>query len=322
VEPLLLDPYDGRLDVRRRILRAVGDPAARFQEDALRMVRAARLAATLDFSVDPETLDGIRAGAPLVRHLSGERLAAELGFLLAADRPSVGLKLAADASLLEGISPELAAQRGVPQNKVDGEDLWDHTLRSVDAASAGRPIVRLAVLLHDIGKPATLSDGHFHGHDRVGAELAATFLERLRYPRDVIGRVALLVRHHMFLYEPAWSDTAVRRFIGKVGAAALEELFLVREADNVGSGRAANAGHLDELRTRIDAELAAGVPLARGDLAVDGADLRSELGLKPGPLIGRILAELLDRVITDPALNDRPTLLVLARGILAEASEG
>jgi tRNA nucleotidyltransferase (CCA-adding enzyme) len=319
--PRLVDPHRGRADLERRILRAVGQPRTRFEEDALRMVRAIRLAATLDLTIEPRTLAGIRDRAELVRHLSGERLAAELGFLLAAARPSIGLRLAAETGVLAQISPELAAQRGVPQNKLSGEDLWDHTLRSVDAAPADRPIVRLAVLLHDLGKPATAADGHFHGHDRVGAELTAELLTRLRYPRDVLGRVVLLVRHHMFRYEPAWSDAAVRRFIGKAGPDALEELFLVREADNVGSGLAPDAGGLTELRTRVEAELEAGVVLDRRDLAIDGSDLRAEFGLPPGPLIGRILEELLDRVVLDPALNDRPTLLLLARGIVARATE-
>lgn len=320
-EPVLVDPFDGRADVERRVLRAVGDAIARFEEDALRMLRAVRLAATLGFSIDAATEAGIRDRAELARHLSGERIAAELGFLLESTQPSIGLRIAADTGLLAAIAPELAAQRGVAQNKVPGEDLWDHTLRSVDAAPADRPIVRLAVLLHDIGKPATEGDGHFHGHDRVGAELAAELLTRLHYPRDVVGRVVLLVRHHMFLYEPAWTGAAVRRFIGKVGRDGLDELFLLREADNVGSGLPAEAGHLAELRTRIAEELEAGVALDRADLAIDGSDLRAELNLPQGPLIGRILGQLLERVIADPGLNDRPTLLLLARGILAEETE-
>jgi tRNA nucleotidyltransferase (CCA-adding enzyme) len=316
--PELVDPFGGLADVETRTLRAVGEPRARFEEDALRMIRAVRLAATLGFGVEPATLAGIQARAELARYLSGERIAAELDKLLAAGTPSVGLRLMADTGLLAPISPDLSAQRGIPQNKVPGEDLWDHTLRSVDAARADRPVVRLAALLHDIGKPATFADGHFVGHDRVGADLAGAFLDRLRTPRAVRERVVALVRQHMFSYEPSWSAAAVRRFIGKVGRTRLEELFELREADNVGSGLTPDAGGLGELRARVEAELAADVVLERTDLAVDGRDLMTELDLEPGPRLGRILESLLERVVEDPVLNDRPTLLILARSMLAE----
>jgi tRNA nucleotidyltransferase (CCA-adding enzyme) len=321
--PALVDPYSGAMDIEARIIRAVGDPQVRFDEDALRMIRAVRLAATLDLVVEPVTLAGIEARAELVGHLSGERVATELDRILTAERPSVGLRLLAETGLLAAISPELDSQRGIPQNKVPGEDLWDHTLRSVDATSASRPVVRFAALVHDIGKPATFADGHFIGHDTVGAELAAAFLERLRSPRSVRERVVHLVRNHMFSYEPNWSDGAVRRFIAKMsldGTApeALEELFDLRAADNVGSGLPAEAGGLDELRARVAEALREGVVLDRRDLAVDGRDLMTELGLEPGPRLGRILDTLLERAQADPALNDAPTLLLLAQGMLAD----
>ena len=321
--PSLVDPYDGRADVETHVLRAVGDPRARFEEDALRMVRAVRLAATLDFGIEPATLAGIRARSSLVAHLSGERIATELDRLLAAPLPSIGLRLMSDTGVLDAISADLAAQRGIPQNKVPDEDLWDHTLRSVDAAPATRPIVRLAALLHDIGKPATFADGHFLGHEAAGARLADTFLERLRAPRAVRDRVVDLVRNHMFSYESSWSDAAVRRFIakiGKLGDGALSELLALREADNVGSGRSPDAGRLGELRTRIAAELAADAVLDRRGLVVDGTDLMGELGLAQGPILGRVLDGLLERVIADPAFNDRPTLLLLARSMVPDAS--
>jgi len=319
--PSFLDPYDGLADARAGVLRAVGDPRARFEEDALRMVRAVRLAATLGFGVEAGTLAAIQARAGLVAHLSGERIAAELDKLLGAPLPSVGLRLMSDTDLLAPVSPDLAAQRAISQNKVEGEDLWDHTLRSVDAAPAARPIVRLAALLHDIGKPATSADGHFIGHDAVGAGLADAFLDRLRSPRAVRERVVELVRLHMFSYESSWSDAAVRRFIGRlaaVGDGALDELLALREADNVGSGLPADAGLLGELRARVAAELQAELVLDRAGLAIDGDDLIRELGLGEGPLLGRILDELLERVIADPALNERPTLLLLAQAALTE----
>jgi tRNA nucleotidyltransferase/poly(A) polymerase len=314
----IVDPFSGVADVEARVLRAVGDPPARFREDALRMVRAVRLAAVLDFAIEPATLDAIRARAALAGHVSGERVAAELGKLLAAERPSAGLRLMAETGLLAVVMPELDAQRGVPQNKIAGEDLFDHTLRTVDAAPPGRPVVRLAALLHDLGKPATIDDGPFRGHEAVGAALTEELLDRLHLPRDSVRRVVHLVRNHMFTYEPEWGDAGVRRFIQRVGTDAIDDLFTLREADNVGSGVPVDAYQLAHLRARVDAELAASVVLDRSRLAIDGDDLMTELGLPAGPRLGRILDELLDRVIADPRLNDRATLLLLAESMLAD----
>ncbi len=314
----LVDPFGGLADLAPGRLRAVGDPDARFGEDALRMVRAVRLAATLDFEIDAATLAAIARNAALAGHLSGERVGAELAKLLAAPQPSIGLRLAQETGLLAVISPELAAQRGISQNKVQGEDLWDHTLRTVDASPADRPVVRLAALVHDIGKPATLSDGHFHHHDVVGARLAGELLRRLRFPRTAAEEVAHLVRRHMFTVDPHATDAAVRRFIKRIGKADLDALFALRRADDIGSGMAPDDPDITAFRVRIDAELAAEAALDRYALAIDGKDLIRELDLVPGPRLGRVIDALVDAVIADPALNERGTLLLLAQGMLAD----
>jgi putative nucleotidyltransferase with HDIG domain len=313
-----VDPYGGAADLEHRLLRAVGDPEERFREDALRMVRAVRLAATLEFDVEAGTLAAIGRGAELVSHVSGERLLTELLKLLGAREPSVGLRLMASSGLLAVIAPELARQRGLSQNKIAGEDLWDHTLRTVDAAPA-RQVVRLAALLHDVGKPDTLADGHFHGHESVGAAMARDLLARLHAPRLLQERVAHLVLHHMFAYQPGWTDAAVRRFIRKVGPGCIDDLLALRAADNEGSGQPADSGHLAELASRIGAELAADAVLDRHQLAVNGNDLKSELGLPQGRLLGRLLDELTERVVAEPALNDRAILLDLARQAVVDS---
>jgi tRNA nucleotidyltransferase (CCA-adding enzyme) len=317
----IVDPFRGMDDLGRRVLRAVGDPDARFREDALRMIRAVRLAAALEFEIEPDTLEAIRENAQLVAHLSGERIGAELEKLLATPRPSIGLRLARDTGLLAVVSPDLAAQRGVPQSKVPGEDLWDHTLRTVDAAAANRPVVRLAALVHDIGKPATQSDGHFHHHEVVGARLADAWLRRLRFPRAVTEDVTHLVRHHMFWPDPALTDAAVRRFLKRVGAHNLDNLFALRRADDIGSGMPPDDAAQIAFRARLDAELAAAAALDRYALVIDGDDLMRDLGLEPGPRLGHMLDALVDRVVDDPALNERATLLLLAQGMLADVDE-
>lgn len=310
--PGFVDPHDGRGDIGRRVLTAVGEPDARFREDALRMARAVRLAASLEFEVEAGTLAAIGRNAEFAGGISGERILAELAKLLGARRPSIGLRLMAETGLLAAVLPELSRQRGIGQNKIEGEDLWDHTLRTVDAAR-NRPVVRLAALLHDIAKPDTLADGHFLGHETMGAGMAADLLSRLHAPRALQERVAHLVLHHMFAYDPAWSDAAVRRFIRKVGPGAVDDLLALRRADNVGSGQVAGAGHLAELRARVRAELAGNLIVDRTQLAVDGADLMTELGLDQGPLLGRLLEALTERVVAEPVLNDRAVLLEMAR---------
>jgi tRNA nucleotidyltransferase (CCA-adding enzyme) len=316
-KPAFVDPHHGRDDLALRLLRAVGDPDRRFAEDALRMVRAVRLAATLEFEIEAETFASIKRNAELARHLSGERICAELLKLLAAREPSVGLRLMGDSGLLVVIAPDLARQRGIEQNKTAGEDLWEHTLRTVDAAP-NRQLVRLAALLHDIGKPDTLTEGHFPGHEAIGAVMAADFLAGLHAPRAFQERAAHLVRHHMFSYEPNWSDAAVRRFIRKTGPGSIDDLLALRAADNEGSGLPADAGHLAELASRVRAELAANAVLGRSQLAIDGNDLMVELGVPPGPLLGRLLDDLTDRVVAEPALNDRTVLLDLAKQAISD----
>src|SRR5262249_38610847 len=213
-EPVCLDPYDGRADVAARVLRAVGDAEVRFEEDALRMIRAVRLAATLDFTIEAATFAAIRRKAGLAAHLSGERIAGELERLLGAPRPSTGLRLLQESGLLAVIAPELARQPGVPQNKIEGEDPWGHNVPSGDAVDVDRPVVRWAAVVHDIGKPTTLTpDGHFYDHETVGAELAAEWLNGLHLSHTRIERIRHLVAQHMFSYESNWSDTAVRRFM-------------------------------------------------------------------------------------------------------------
>ena len=321
-EGTLVDPFDGIGDLRRGVLRAVGDPAERFAEDALRMVRAVRFATRLGLELDPATAAAISAHATEVASLSGERVRDELLRMLAtsppAAPPSAALVLMERLRLLPVLLPELAALRGVPQAKALPGDALDHSLRTVDALPADRPPLRMAGLLHDLGKATTLADGHFIGHESEGARVAELVLRRLRLPRTDAAWIVRLVRHHMFAYTPDWTDAAVRRFIRRVGSDLLDDLFALRAADNAASGaREPATGGIDELRARV-AQVLASDALEQGQLAIDGNDLVKELGLAPGPRIGELLGRLLDAVLDDPSQNTRERLLALARSWQSE----
>ncbi len=310
----LVDPFGGADDLERGLLRAVGDPDARFAEDALRLVRAVRFATRFEQRIDRATEAAIRRHAETVSTLSGERLRGELLRVLSGPTPPSGaFLLMEELGLLKVLVPELAALRGVPQAKTLPGDALDHSLRAMDALPGTDPTLRLAGLLHDLGKATTLADGHFIGHEVAGADLAEALLRRLRFPRGEILRVRRLVRQHMFAYGAEWTDAAVRRFIRRVGVDLLDDLFALRAADDLASGfTQPPRGGLAELASRVFAAVADD-PLDARQLAVDGHILAAQLGISPGPAIGRLLSRLLEAVLDDPSLNDREALIGLAR---------
>lgn len=319
----LVDPSGGAADLAAGTLRAVGDPDERFAEDALRLLRAVRFATRLGLEVDPATEAALRRHAFAAADLSGERVRDELVRLLAGEAPPSGaFRRWEQLGLLAVLLPELAVLRGVPQKKRLAGDALDHSLRTVDALPSSDPILRLAGLLHDVGKATTGADGHFIGHEREGAKLAAGVADRLRLARDQAARITRLIRQHMFAYEPIWSDAAVRRFVLRVGADLLDDLFALRMADNAASGvHEPPAGGTEELRTRTNAVIAAD-PLTARQLAVNGDLLQRELGIPPGPQIGALLAHLLEIVLDDPGRNRRDVLLDLARAWVSDATSG
>jgi len=318
----LVDPYGGRADLERRVLRTVGDPRLRFGEDALRLIRAARFAGRLAMTIDPETEDAVSELAPTVAVVSAERVREEMRRILELDpTPSGSLRLLERLGLLAVILPELAALRGIPQAKQVPGDALDHVLAAVDATPLDAPLdTRMAVLLHDLGKATTMADGHFIGHEEVGAELAAAVLDRLRVPRGRSARIVRAIRHHMYRYDPTWTDAAVRRFIHRTDAVDHALLFALRRADDAASGaREVGERMQAELERRIAVEVEREPALLTGRrLPVDGHDLQRALNIGPGPRVGRILGGLTEAVLDDPSLNEPSRLLELAREAAAE----
>ena len=315
-DPELHDPTGGVADLDARLLRAVGDPDARLEEDALRLLRGARFAAALGLTIEPRTLDAMRTHGPDARWLSAERIGGELRRLLIETRPSDGLRILEAVGVLAVVLPEMSAQRGVPQAKIAGRDLFDHSMATADAAAAlpdTSERLILAALLHDVGKPATAADGHFIGHAEVGAQMASEVLGRLRWSATVAAAVAVLIREHMFQYRPPWSDAAVRRFLRRVGPEYIDDLLRLRQADNVGSGQDPDTDHLPELRARLGAQLLANVPLTLAALCVTGDDVVTAVGRPPGPWVGEMLARLLESVVNDPRRNRADVLLADVR---------
>lgn len=316
----LVDPFDGQTDLGRRIVRAVGVPGERFAEDALRMLRAVRFATTLRMDVEPATAAAIGERAGLAAGLSGERIGQELSKILAAERPSVGIRLLSDLGLLAVLCPELEVCKTIPQDKAVAQDVFEHSLITVDATPVDAGLVlRLAGLFHDVGKPDTFVDGHFHQHEFVGEAITRRILRRWKYPKDTIATVTHLIRHHMFWYQTEWSGSAVRRFVRNVGLDNIPDLFELRRADNIGSGaRSPRMYALEDLWTRVQDEIHRSTAFSPRDLAIDGTDVMAELGIPPSPAVGRVIAALFERVLDDPDLNTRESLLALAREIGAD----
>ncbi len=320
-ENAITDPFDGLADLARRSIRAVGDPRARFAEDALRLLRAVRQATELDFQIAAETRAAISAEAQGLRRISAERIRDELVKILLAPRPSRGILLLRDTGLLQIVLPELAACDGVPQNRFHAFDVLRHSIFSADFAPAGNLAVRLAALLHDIGKPDTSEEREgehtFYGHQQIGARKTRRILRRLRFPNDEIEHVGHLVYHHMFYYQTEWTDSAIRRFVRTVGLENIPDLIALRLADMAGNGRkSGDTTPLTQLLQRVEEVMTKDAALTVKDLAIGGRELMA-LGLSPGPGIGRILRALLERVLDDPAVNQVATLTTETQALIA-----
>ena len=311
----IIDLHQGQQDIARRLVRTVGDPIQRFSEDGLRPMRALRQATQLGFDVDAPTLAAIPTTLNVFRKVSGERVRDELLKLLLATRPSRGIELMRQTGLLAEVLPEVLATFGCQQNRFHKHDVYQHSLATLDAVPA-EPILRLAALLHDVGKPRTQTaqpsapgEFGFFKHEAVGADLTKTIAGRLRLSRAETDLLVALVANHMFFYTPDWTDGTVRRFVNRVQADRIPLLFKLREADIVSRGRGEDPEcETRALRAHIARVAAEDAVLRVKDLAVSGADVMRVLGVGPGPVVGHVLTRLLERVLDDPSLNEKETL--------------
>jgi poly(A) polymerase/tRNA nucleotidyltransferase (CCA-adding enzyme) len=320
---ILVDPHGGRVDLGARVIRCVGRPEDRFREDALRMLRCIRIAGQLGFSIEAETYAGIVRSAEGLDRIASERIKEEFDRILTQERPSVSVERLFETGLLERFIPELADCHGVSQNRFHAFDVFYHSLLSADMAPKEHRIVRMAAILHDLGKKDTRQEGPdgrvtFYNHQAFGARKADAILRRLRYPNEERERIVHLVQQHMFHYDREWTDGAVRRFIRTIGLENLDDLFETRRADTLGNGmrRSATSPELEELKVRISEVVRQESALTVRALRVNGSDLMRDLGLETGPAIGRILEALLDEVIEDPAKNEPEYLMRRAAEIL------
>jgi len=325
VDGHVVDPFGGLRDMREKVLRAVGDPNERFQEDGLRILRGARFAATLGFELEEATEAAFSGALDTFRKVSPERVREEWLKTMKAEQPSRAFEVMRRTGILEVTYPELLEQVGCEQNQWHAYDVWEHTMRVLDESEGG-PVERVAALLHDVAKPRTRArsektgDWTFYHHESVGADMADRWLRDYRFSNDEREQVVGLIRHHLICYSNEWTDAAVRRFIKRVGPENVDPLLRLGHADALGKGRNVEEelAALAELRTRVDKTLAAGEALTTRDLAIDGNDVIQLLDGEAGPRVGQILRTLLDEVLEDPSLNTRDKLLPRAESLATD----
>ncbi len=305
----ITDPHSGREDLEKQIIRTVGNPDERFGEDALRILRAVRFSASLGFMIEPTTIEAIKKHSNWLIAISKERIRDEFLKIIESSRAHEGVELMRETGILEHVIPELLEGIGVDQNLHHIYTVWEHNLRALKYTVEKKYslAVRLAALLHDVGKPRTKrGEGKystFYGHDAVGARMAIKIADRLKFPGDIADRVTRLVRYHLFYYNVGEvTESSVRRLLMKVGSENMDDLLRVREADRIGSGTPKAVPYkLRHLKYVIDK--VSHDPISVKMLKVRGDDIMKILDILPGPKIGLILNSLLAEVLDDPALN-------------------
>lgn len=336
----ITDPFHGRDDIKRKVIRTVGNPLERFSEDGLRPVRAVRFSAQLGFEIERETLKAI-SEPEILKKTSGislERFRDELLKLMKAEKPSAGLKLMEESGILDIFIPEFKKCRGCIQGDFRGYhqfDVLDHLFYACDGAPASKQNVRLAALFHDIGKPDVKrviptpqgDQFTFYNHEAKSQQITKEILFRLKFSNAEIANICHLVVNHMFNYTQDWTDAAVRRFLAKIQAENLEDLYDLRLADIYGMNNAPVRGQdsrtialLNELKDRISKETEKNSVLSLKQLAVNGKDLMKN-GISAGKDLGFVLNQLLQTVLEDPSQNEKEQLIKIALNIYKKRTE-
>ena len=312
VNALLENLYTGEIldltgkgleDIRARIMRTPTEPATTFYDDPLRMLRAVRFAVTLGFEIEPGTYEALVRDAERLAVISRERIRDEFVKMLLSDEPARALRMLSDTGLLERFAPELVEMQGVTQDGGHIYDVWEHTLRALESlAPQADLILRLAVVFHDTGKPKTRtqdSEGHthFYGHEDLGAEIAAHVLNRLKFPKSEVMRVARLVSMHLRIgeYSDKWKDAAVKRLMRDAGD-DMPDLLALARADRAGYGPTASMKNLDELEQRME-HILAKTPVSEMASPLDGREIMNLLNICPGPKVKEVKDFLAEEVI-------------------------
>jgi len=311
----LIDPHGGQKDIKKKLIRAVGNPIKRFQEDALRMFRAVRIATQLGFTIEEKTFQAIKNNIDLIDHISAERIRDELLKLLSYPYAADGYMVLRNSGLAQKILPEVEQGFGVAQKSPGRHHLWDvgtHNVLSLKYCKSEDPIVKLATLIHDVGKPLVVKkqkDGTitFYNHEVLGASIASNIGRRLRLSKKDQERLVTLVRWHQFTVDERQTDSAIRRFIRNVGKENLQDILDLRVGDRLGGGARETAWRLEKFKKRL-AEVQK-QPFSVRDLKINGHDVIKTLNIHPGPLVGRILNQLFKEVVEDKKKNERKYLL-------------
>ncbi len=314
-KPTIIDPFGGQEDIKAKIIRAVGHPDQRFSEDALRLLRAIRIATEIEFLIDEATFSAIKKNAPLITQISGERIKAELLKILGSAHPYEGLMLLRESGLLKEILPELEKGFGVEQASPGRHHIYDvgtHSFLSLKFCPSEDPLVRLATLLHDVGKPVTFKKDEkglitFYNHEVLGTSIVRNIAERLKFSKKDRDKLITLVRWHQFTVDEKQTDSALRRFIRRVGQDNLKDMLDLRTGDRLGGGARETSWRLEEFKKRlIEVQKQ---PFTVADLKVDGHDVMENLNIPPGPKVGQILNILFDEVTEKGQPNERESLL-------------
>lgn len=321
LETSVIDTFGGQKDIDSKKIKAVGDPFARFHEDALRMMRAVRIAAELGFSIEKHTEEAILSNAPLIQRIAKERVKEELFKIMASANPTHGIELMRQVGLLAEVLPELDKTFGVEQKSPNRHHIYDvgtHLLMSLKNCKSQDPLVRFATLIHDIGKPQTVKRQNngvitFYNHEVVGSRIANGIAHRLRFSKDEQDRLFKLVRFHQFTVDERQTDSAIRRFIRNVGQENVEDMIKLRVADRLGGGARETSWRLEEFKERmVEVQKQ---PFSIKDLKINGQDVMDSLNIEPGRKVGELLQQLFQLVEEKKVENDREALLAALRSL-------